>query len=78
MKILSSEKKKLTQELNTALQQHKDADEQLIQIIEVQKKAAKDLEEARDDNKHLSKELVKVRESLANKKALDEKLQEAS
>nr|CAB3446760.1 unnamed protein product [Digitaria exilis] len=78
LKTLSEEHDTIKEQLIVAVEQRKDADLQLIQIIEQQKKAAKDLEDAREENKQLSEELVQARKSLANKKALDEKLEQTT
>lgn len=75
---LTVEKEDLAKKLNTTVQQRWDAEDELIQVLELHKKAAKDLEEARDDNKQLYEELVQLRASIADNKTLDKKLQETS
>nr|CAB3466065.1 unnamed protein product [Digitaria exilis] len=78
LKTLFAEHNVIKEQLRVAVQQRKDADVQLIQVIEQQKKTVKDLEDAREDNKHLSEELVQLRENLADKKTLDEKLEQTT
>nr|CAB3453970.1 unnamed protein product [Digitaria exilis] len=78
LKTLSAEHDAIKEELRVAVQQRKDADAQLIQVIEQQKKLAKDLEDARGEKNQLSKELVQARKNLADKEALDEKLEQAT
>ncbi|MBS2634122.1 hypothetical protein KFY46_25655, partial [Salmonella enterica subsp. enterica serovar 1,4,[5],12:i:-] len=78
LRTLSAEHDIIKEELRVAVQQRKDADAQLIQVIEQQKKLAKDLEDAREEKSQLSEELVQARKNLADKKALDEKLEQAT
>nr|CAB3464391.1 unnamed protein product [Digitaria exilis] len=78
LKTLSAEHDVIKEELRVAVQQRKDADAQLMQILEQQKKLAKDLEDARKEKSQLSEELVQARKNLADKKALDEKLEQAT
>nr|CAB3489065.1 unnamed protein product [Digitaria exilis] len=78
LKTLSEEHHTIKEQLRVAVEQRKDADAQLIQVIEQQKKFAKDLEDAREERNQLSKELVQLQKNLADKKALDEKLEQAT
>nr|CAB3504899.1 unnamed protein product [Digitaria exilis] len=68
----------LKEELRVAVKQRKDADEQLFQVLEQQKQLAKNLEDAREENNRLSRELVQAQKHLADKKVLDEKLEQAA
>nr|CAB3469829.1 unnamed protein product [Digitaria exilis] len=78
LKTLSEEHHTIKEQLRVAVEQRKDADAQLIQVIEQQKKFAKDLEDAREERNQLSKELIQSQKNLADKKALDEKLEQAT
>ncbi|KAF8688247.1 hypothetical protein HU200_042372 [Digitaria exilis] len=78
LKTLSADHESLKEELRVAVKQRKDADAQLIQVLEQQQKLAKDLEDAREEKNQLSRELVQAQGHLADKKVLDEKLEEAT
>ena len=75
VKELSAEKEDLTRKLEAEKKFCKDADRQIIQLIDQNKKAAKDLQDARDDNQRMAQELVQLWSSLVEKQSLDEKLQ---
>nr|CAB3447015.1 unnamed protein product [Digitaria exilis] len=78
LKTLSADHEGVKEQLRVAVQQRKDADEQLIQILEQQKQLAKNLEDAREENGRLSRDLVQAQKHLADKKVLDEKLEQAA
>lgn len=55
---LDAEKGELIDKCDTAVQLRKDADKQLVKILEEQKTIAQDLKQARDVNKQLSEQLT--------------------
>ncbi|KAF8754437.1 hypothetical protein HU200_011473 [Digitaria exilis] len=78
LKTLSADHEGVKEQFRVAVQQRKDADEQLVQILEQQKQLAKNLEGAREENNRLSRDLVQAQKHLADKKVLDEKLEQAA
>lgn len=72
---LNEENKELAKKLETTVLTQKDTDAQLIKLLELQKRAGKDLEEARGDNKRLFEELIQLRASLVDKKNMNEQMQ---
>nr|CAB3472497.1 unnamed protein product [Digitaria exilis] len=78
LKTLSADHEGVKEQLRVAVQQRKDADEQLVQILEQQKQLAKNLEGAQEENNRLSRDLVQAQKHLADKKVLDEKLEQAA
>nr|CAB3502400.1 unnamed protein product [Digitaria exilis] len=78
LKTLSADHEGVKEHLRVAVQQRKDANEQLIQVLEQQKQLAKNLEGAREENNRLSRDLVQAQKHLADKKVLDEKLEQAA
>lgn len=78
IKELTEENNTLKGKLETAKNFRQDGDEQLIKVIEQQKKAAKDLAEAKETNVKLIEELNQLHASNTEYMSLDRQLQETT